>query len=74
MNLFDADFLKRCESLHLAARRTWGQRMLGRRVELRLAGGTEVTGYTDYTTGHDFRYIDWNRCARPGALQEKSRH
>jgi len=71
MNLTDADFLKQCESLHLAAQRTWGQRFLARRVELRLAGGTEVTGYTDYTSGHDFRYVDWNRCARHDELLSK---
>jgi uncharacterized protein (DUF58 family) len=67
----DADFLKRCEFYHRAAQRTWGRRFLARREELRLAGGTEVTGYTDYTSGNDLRYVDWNRCARHDELVVK---
>jgi uncharacterized protein (DUF58 family) len=68
---FDAAFLKRCESLHRAARRGWGRALLGRRANLRLAGGTEVTALGDYTTGDDFRYVDWHRCARHDELLSK---
>ncbi len=64
MFTFDANFLARCRSLHEAARRSWGRRFLARRIQLRAAGGTEVTGYTDYTAGDDPRYIDWHRCMR----------
>ena len=68
MSTFDARFLRRCECLHTLARGTWGRRFLGRRAERRLAGGTEVTGHCDYTSGHDFRYVDWNICARHDEL------
>jgi len=71
MSLMAADFLRRCESLYRASRRVWGERFLARRVERQLAGGTEVTGYSDYTTGDDYRYVDWNRCARLDELLSK---
>lgn len=67
----DADFLKRCDFYHRAAQRAWGRRFLARKPERRLAGGTEVTGYSDYTSGNDLRYVDWNRCARHDELVVK---
>lgn len=69
--MLDAEFLKRCYSLHTTAQRTWGRRFLGRKEELRLAGGTEVTSYSDYASGNDLRYVDWNRCARHDELLSK---
>lgn len=71
MFAFDKQFVRRCECLHQAARQHWGNRMLGRDVQTRLAGGTAVTGYTDYTSGDDYRYVDWNRCARLDELLSK---
>jgi len=71
MSLFSTHFLRRCDGLHQEARRCWGRRFLGRDVQLQLAGGTEVTGYLDYTAGDDFRYVDWNRCARHDELLSK---
>jgi uncharacterized protein (DUF58 family) len=71
MTIFDSQFLARCRSLHEAARRSWGRRFLARRLQLRAAGGTEVTGYTDYTAGDDPRYIDWHRCMRLDELVTK---
>jgi len=67
----DAHFLKRCELLHASAQRTWGRRFLARREENRLAGGTEVTSYSDYASGDDYRYVDWARCARHDELLSK---
>ena len=64
MGLFDGDFLTRCQRLAFAARTRFGGRLLGQRPRGQLAGGTEVTGYSDYTAGDDLRYVDWNRCAR----------
>ncbi len=63
--------LSRYQSLHLAARRQWGDRFLGRSVQRTMAGGTEVTGYRDYTTGDDYRYVDWNLCARHDELRSR---
>lgn len=62
--LFDSDFLARCRYLDQTARRNWGARFLGRRVDTRAAGGSEFVGHSDYTSGDDFRYIDWPICAR----------
>jgi uncharacterized protein (DUF58 family) len=67
----DADFLQRCELLHVTAQRTWGRQFLARKEERRLAGGTEVTSFSDYTCGNDYRYVDWNRCARHDELLSK---
>jgi uncharacterized protein (DUF58 family) len=64
----DAQFQRRCEGLHRQAQRAWGRQFLGRRRRLRVAGGTEATGATDYTTGDELRYVDWNRCARHDEL------
>jgi len=71
MSLFDAQFLNRCEQLSLVCRTQFGGRLLGQRPGRQLAGGTEVTGYSDYTAGSDIRYVDWNRCARHDELLVK---
>ncbi|MEQ8790596.1 MAG: DUF58 domain-containing protein [Pirellulaceae bacterium] len=68
---FDARFQQQCESLHHQAARVWGRNFLGRRTQWTLAGGTEVTGYSDYSVGDDPRYIDWNLCARHDELRVK---
>ncbi|MCE9546479.1 MAG: DUF58 domain-containing protein [Planctomycetia bacterium] len=61
----DANFFRRCEGFHAVARREWGGRFLGRASRFAAAlAGTEVSGETDYATGDDFRYVDWNRAAR----------
>lgn len=64
----NAEFQQRCEGLHRQAQRAWGRQFLGRRQRLRVAGGTEATGVTDYTAGSELRYVDWNRCARHDEL------
>lgn len=63
-DLLNAEFQLRCQGLHRQAQRAWGRQFLGRRRRLRVAGGTEATGVTDYTAGSELRYVDWNRCAR----------
>ncbi len=71
MTRFDTKFLTRCTGLQQIAARQWGRRFLGRRVRTNLAGGVEVTGYADYSSGDDYRYVDWNRCARHDELVSK---
>ena len=61
---FDGEFVHRCRFFEAMHRRTCGERLLGRRVQWRCAGGTEATGQSDYTSGDDLRYVDWNRAAR----------
>ena len=68
MTLFDPEFRRRCEYLDQTARRSWGSRFLGRRLDRRWAGGSEFVGHSDYTCGDDFRYIDWPICARHDEL------
>jgi len=68
MTLFDSNFRKRCEYLNQAARRSWGTHFLGRRLDRRWAGGSEFVGHSDYTSGDDFRYVDWHLCARHDEL------
>jgi len=64
------DFRRRCEAmLKIAGPDSVG--FLGRRRDLRLAGGTEVTGYYDYTSGAELKYVDWARCARHDELVVK---
>jgi uncharacterized protein (DUF58 family) len=70
----DVDFLKRCEGLFLAVAPHMSSRFLGRRVRRTLAGGTEVTDYSDYTSGDDYRYVDWGRAARLDELVSKQFH
>jgi uncharacterized protein (DUF58 family) len=69
--MLDARLQHECEGLHRQAQRVWGRHFLGRRTSPTLAGGTEVTGYSDYTVGDDPRYIDWNLCARHDELRVK---
>ncbi len=64
MTLFDSNFRRRCDYLDQAARRSWGTRFLGRRLDKRWAGGSEFVGHSDYTSGDDFRNVDWHICAR----------
>ena len=71
MTLFNAKFRHGCEYLHETARRHWGQRFLGRQIDRRCAGGSEFVGHSDYTCGDDFRYVDWQVCARHDELITK---
>lgn len=72
--LFEPGFLAACESVFRFSQRTLGRRYLGRTPDRRLAAGTDVTGVCDYATGHELRYIDWNRCARLDELTSKQFH
>ena len=71
MTLFDAAFRQRCDYLHETARRHWGTRFLGRRIDRGCAGNEELIGHSDYASGDDFRYIDWPVCARHDELLTK---
>jgi len=68
MTLFDARFRRRVAYLADVGRRAWGARFLGRRLERRWAGGSELVGHADYTCGDDFRAVDWPLCARTDEL------
>jgi len=59
------------QALHQFARKHWGDRFLSCAPQQTMAGGTEVTGLRDYTTGDDYRYVDWNLCARHDELRSR---
>jgi len=71
MSLLSEKYLARCAGLHKTAQSRWGDRLFGRAVATEFAAGDTVSGYHDYSTGDDFRYIDWNRCARHDELLSK---
>jgi uncharacterized protein (DUF58 family) len=50
------------------ARRLDGGGLLEQRTSRLPAGGTELTGYRDYTPGDDYRQVDWRFCARHDEL------
>jgi uncharacterized protein (DUF58 family) len=70
MTLFDTESLKRLRYLSLVSRRAGGG-LLAITPRRLPAGGTELTGHRDYTPGDDYRYVDWNLCARHDELWSK---
>lgn len=71
MTRFDAQLLKSFSHLALAVRHRGGCRLLHKR-RVRLPGtGAEATDLRDYVPGDDYRYIDWNLCARRGEILSK---
>lgn len=63
-NLFDNKFLQRLETLSLVTRKNVIGRQAGERRSARRGNSVEFADYRTYTTGDDFRKIDWNAYAR----------
>src|SRR5438552_18082989 len=62
--LFDAEFMRKLETLRVLARKVfWGQSQ-NDRTTLRRGMGLEFSDYRRYHAGDDFRYIDWNVYSR----------
>jgi uncharacterized protein (DUF58 family) len=58
--LFDAEFLKKLEYLHMVSRKTFtGTNRADRRMR-KIGSGIEFADHRKYSRGDDFRYIDWN--------------
>lgn len=74
MQLFDSGFLKKLESLYLVARRTHYGQMLAQRTTRQRGAGLEFADHQEYSSGDDFRYLDWNVFARHGELLLKRFH
>ncbi len=72
--MYDSQLLRSCQAVYRLSQRLRGRGFLGRRLDLRLAGGTEATDTRDYTTGDDYRYVDWNRCMRHDELLSRQFH
>lgn len=62
--LFDAELLKKIERLSIVARKSLAGRSAGKRRSPRRGSSVEFADYRNYTSGDDFRQIDWNAYAR----------
>lgn len=62
--LFDAEFMRKLETLRLLARRAFRSSQAGERTTLRRGTSLEFSDYRRYHAGDDFRYIDWNVYSR----------
>ena len=62
--LFDADFMRKLETLRFLARRVFRGQTQGERNTLRRGMSLEFSDYRSYHAGDDFRYIDWNVYSR----------
>ncbi len=69
--LFDDAFLRKLESLRLAARRAVNGRREGERATRRRGGSAEFVSHRPYVQGDDLRAIDWNLYGRLGQLYVK---
>ena len=63
-SLFTRDFLQRLEAISLAARQLVRGRLKAERRSSARGSSVEFAEYRPFTTGDDFRYIDWNAFAR----------
>jgi uncharacterized protein (DUF58 family) len=63
-----SDTLAELQGLALAARRIGGG-ILEESPPRLPVGGTELSGYRDYSPGDDHRHVDWNVCARHDELR-----
>jgi uncharacterized protein (DUF58 family) len=62
--LFDAEFMRKLETLRLLARKAFRGQSQNDRTTLRRGMGLEFSDYRRYHAGDDFRYIDWNVYSR----------
>ncbi|MBM3222631.1 MAG: DUF58 domain-containing protein [Candidatus Tectomicrobia bacterium] len=62
--LFDAEFMRKLETLRLLARKVFRGQSQNDRTTLRRGMGLEFSDYRRYHAGDDFRYIDWNVYSR----------
>ena len=67
-DLFDEQFLKKLEYLHLVSRKAFSGRVRADRRTRKIGSGIEFADHRRYTFGDDFRYIDWNVYGRVDRL------
>jgi uncharacterized protein (DUF58 family) len=58
--LFDEDFLKKLEYLHVVSRKAFSGKLRAERRTKKVGSGIEFADHRKYSMGDDFRYIDWN--------------
>jgi uncharacterized protein (DUF58 family) len=66
--LFDEQFLKKLEYLHVVSRKVFSGRIRSERKTRKVGSGIEFADHRRYTWGDDFRYIDWNVYGRVDRL------
>lgn len=66
--ILESSFLRKLDSLTLAAKRPFIGQMKGEKRSLRKGNSIEFTDYREYTPGDDLRYVDWNMAARTEKL------
>lgn len=66
--LFDEEFLRRLEQLHLIAKRIAVGQPAGARKSRGLGAGLEFADHRAYVPGDDIRFVDWPYYARMGKL------
>jgi len=62
--LFDEQFLRRLEYLHLVSRKVYSGQQRAERRSKKVGSGLEFADHRDYAPGDDFRYLDWKVYAR----------
>jgi uncharacterized protein (DUF58 family) len=62
--IFDADFLKKLESIAINARMAMSEGGAGSRKSRAKGSSVEFSDFREYTPGDDFRRIDWNAYGR----------
>jgi uncharacterized protein (DUF58 family) len=63
-DLLTPDFLRKIEQLSLVAKRVFPGRLRGERRSTKRGSSVEFADYRNYSTGDDFRRVDWNVYAR----------
>lgn len=66
--LFDEEFLKKLEYLHMVSRRAFSGQLRAERRTRKVGSGIEFADHRKYSMGDDFRYIDWNVYGRVDKL------
>lgn len=63
-DLLTPDFLRKIERLSLVAKRLFPGKLRGERRSTKRGSSVEFADYRNYSTGDDFRRVDWNVYAR----------
>ena len=66
--LFDADFLKKLEYLHVVSKRAFDGQNRADRLSAKRGRGLEFADHRPYAHGDDFRHIDWKAYKRLNRL------
>ena len=62
--LFNEEFLKKLEYLHVVSRKVFAGRIKAERKTKKTGSGIEFADHRKYYQGDDVRYIDWNLYGR----------